>query len=250
MQTVRTGVNLELAAASDVLGIACELRPMAATLVPERREEITTEGGLELEGSGRGRGSWPRWTGCGRRASARRSSLRRTSVVIDAAATSASTPSSCTLASSPRRGGCARSGRSRRGDARARAPAARSDARPHARTSTSTPATASPTRTWRHVASIGEIEELNIGHSVVSRAVLVGMERAVREMKEEQPPIEPPAVDAGERAVPIEGLTYSGDAALERALALREVIDRATAHDPVARDVVDELFDLIRLARR
>jgi hypothetical protein len=66
----------------------------------------------------------------------------------------------------------------------------------------------------------------------------------------EQPPIEPPAVDAGERAVPIEGLTYSGDAALERALALREVIDRATAHDPVARDVVDELFDLIRLARR
>ena len=32
------------------------------------------------------------------------------------------------------------------------------------------------------VASIAEIEELNIGHSVVSRAVLVGMERAVREM--------------------------------------------------------------------
>jgi pyridoxine 5-phosphate synthase len=35
-----------------------------------------------------------------------------------------------------------------------------------------------------HVAAIGDIEELNIGHSVVSRAVLVGMERAVREMKE------------------------------------------------------------------
>jgi hypothetical protein len=48
MQTVRTGVNLELAAASDVLDIACELRPMEATLVPERREEITTEGGLAL----------------------------------------------------------------------------------------------------------------------------------------------------------------------------------------------------------
>src|SRR5690606_14062341 len=54
MQTVRTGVNLELAAASDVLEIACELAPMTATLVPERREEITTEGGLALEGeSGR-----------------------------------------------------------------------------------------------------------------------------------------------------------------------------------------------------
>jgi pyridoxine 5-phosphate synthase len=34
------------------------------------------------------------------------------------------------------------------------------------------------------VAAIEEIEELNIGHSVVSRAVLVGMERAVREMKD------------------------------------------------------------------
>jgi pyridoxine 5-phosphate synthase len=35
-----------------------------------------------------------------------------------------------------------------------------------------------------HIAAVEEIEELNIGHSVVSRAVLVGMERAVREMKE------------------------------------------------------------------
>jgi pyridoxine 5-phosphate synthase len=33
------------------------------------------------------------------------------------------------------------------------------------------------------VAAIPEIEELNIGHSVVSRAVLIGMQRAVREMK-------------------------------------------------------------------
>src|SRR6185436_2634961 len=34
------------------------------------------------------------------------------------------------------------------------------------------------------VAAIAEVEELNIGHSIVSRAVLVGMERAVREMKD------------------------------------------------------------------
>ena len=50
MQTVRTGVNLELAAASDILSLTCELRPMQATLVPENREEITTEGGLDLSG--------------------------------------------------------------------------------------------------------------------------------------------------------------------------------------------------------
>src|SRR5438045_4270298 len=48
MQIVRTGVNLELAAASDVVAIAVELKPMAATLVPENREEITTEGGLQV----------------------------------------------------------------------------------------------------------------------------------------------------------------------------------------------------------
>src|SRR5688572_24434657 len=48
METVRTGVNLELAASSEVVAIACELRPMQATLVPEKREEITTEGGLAL----------------------------------------------------------------------------------------------------------------------------------------------------------------------------------------------------------
>ncbi|HUP90015.1 MAG TPA: pyridoxine 5'-phosphate synthase, partial [Longimicrobiales bacterium] len=35
-----------------------------------------------------------------------------------------------------------------------------------------------------HVAQIDAIEELNIGHSVVSRAIFIGMERAVREMKE------------------------------------------------------------------
>src|SRR3990170_1673175 len=50
MDTVRTGVNLELAAVPAMVAIALELRPMAVTLVPERREEITTEGGLDLVG--------------------------------------------------------------------------------------------------------------------------------------------------------------------------------------------------------
>ncbi|MGH7584098.1 MAG: pyridoxine 5'-phosphate synthase, partial [Gemmatimonadales bacterium] len=45
---VRTVCNLELAAAGDIVSIACRLRPYQATLVPERREEITTEGGLDL----------------------------------------------------------------------------------------------------------------------------------------------------------------------------------------------------------
>src|SRR5919107_245209 len=44
-------LNLELATSADVVAIVCRLRPYQATLVPERREEITTEGGLDLSHS-------------------------------------------------------------------------------------------------------------------------------------------------------------------------------------------------------
>ena len=47
-QTVATRLNLELACDSEVLRIACEVKPHQATLVPERREEVTTEGGLDV----------------------------------------------------------------------------------------------------------------------------------------------------------------------------------------------------------
>ena len=48
MATVRTFVNLELAAEEEVLGLAEAWAPAQATLVPEKREELTTEGGLDL----------------------------------------------------------------------------------------------------------------------------------------------------------------------------------------------------------
>src|SRR5262245_36869638 len=41
-------LNLELATSGDIVGLACRLRPHQATIVPERREEVTTEGGLDL----------------------------------------------------------------------------------------------------------------------------------------------------------------------------------------------------------
>src|SRR5947209_1014602 len=41
-------LNLELAAADEILAIACQVKPDEATLVPERREELTTEGGLDV----------------------------------------------------------------------------------------------------------------------------------------------------------------------------------------------------------
>ena len=47
-ETVQTKLNLEMAINDDVMGIAVALAPHAACLVPERRQEITTEGGLEV----------------------------------------------------------------------------------------------------------------------------------------------------------------------------------------------------------
>jgi pyridoxine 5-phosphate synthase len=47
-ETVTVKLNLEMACAEEVLGIACQFRPDQATLVPERREEVTTEGGLDV----------------------------------------------------------------------------------------------------------------------------------------------------------------------------------------------------------
>ncbi|GAA4420743.1 pyridoxine 5'-phosphate synthase [Bremerella cremea] len=47
-QTVKVKLNLELATEADVVDIACRVKPDQATLVPERREEVTTEGGLDV----------------------------------------------------------------------------------------------------------------------------------------------------------------------------------------------------------
>ncbi len=175
METVRTGVNLELAAATNVLDIACDLRPMQATLVPERREEVTTEGGLALGDEG------VRTTTA--EAVERLSTAGiRTSLFID--------PDKRTLEISADLGVTAvelHTGEY----ANAADPAERDTqlARLSAATRTAVnlglAVHAGHGLTYENVtpvAAIARIEELNIGHSIVSRAVLVGMERAVREM--------------------------------------------------------------------
>lgn len=183
MRTVRTGVNLELAAGSDVMTIACELRPMTATLVPERREEITTEGGLALDGdSGRRTGDAVRTL----HASGIRTSLfiGPDLDVIDAAAalgveavelhTGEFAEAYKTVHTRDGRAAVQQEVTRLR---RAAAHAHGLDIAVHA----------GHGLTYENVAlvaAIGEIEELNIGHSIVSRAVLTGMERAVREMKD------------------------------------------------------------------
>ena len=177
METVRTGVNLELAAATDVLDIACELRPMQATLVPEKREEVTTEGGLALQDDGVRASTGvalARLADAGIRASLfidPDEELVRICADLGVDAIELHT------------GEYANTWSEAEGDAQLTRLA---DAAGLAK-SIGLDVHAGHGLTYKNVtpvAAIKSIEELNIGHSIVSRAVLVGMERAVREMGE------------------------------------------------------------------
>jgi len=50
-EVVRVKLNLEMATASEIVNIASEVKPQQATLVPEKRQELTTEGGLDVRGN-------------------------------------------------------------------------------------------------------------------------------------------------------------------------------------------------------
>ena len=49
-KTLKTRMNLEIAVTEEMLNIACEVKPTYVCLVPEKREELTTEGGLDVAG--------------------------------------------------------------------------------------------------------------------------------------------------------------------------------------------------------
>ncbi len=176
METARTGINLELAAAPDILELACELGPMQATLVPERREEVTTEGGLAL-GSAEVRAAM-------RDALVRLADAGiRTSLFIDPDERSVEASAGLGAhAVELHTGEYALAGPDGRAAQLDRLAAAARDAR-----AAGLAVHAGHGLTYENVvpvAAVPEIEELNIGHSVVARAVLVGLERAVREMGE------------------------------------------------------------------
>jgi pyridoxine 5-phosphate synthase len=164
-------LNLELATSPEIVSLACRLRPYQATLVPERREEITTEGGLDLSRPN------PRL----------REAIRR----LDEAGIRVSLfigPEPATLDAAKDLG----------------VPAVELHTGRYAHTwRESDRALEELRRAARHAADMGlfvhaghgltyrnvvpvaavpEIEELNIGHSVVSRAVMTGMRVAVEEM--------------------------------------------------------------------
>ncbi len=172
-QIVQTRLNMEMAATEEMQRIALEIRPDICTLVPEKREELTTEGGLEVasrvdklkEYIGR---------------------LREQGILVSLFVD----PDEKQIAASKKTGAdCveihtgsyanARAERGRDRECDKIAEAARLAASLGLRVGAGHGLNYVNTA---RIAAIPQVGELNIGHSIVSRASLVGMDRAVRDM--------------------------------------------------------------------
>jgi len=172
-ETVRTKLNLEMAATDEMAAIAREIKPDMVTLVPENRKELTTEGGLDVAGNSKG---------VSRTVKALRDAGIFVSLFIDpdteqiraAKSTGAEMVEIHT-------GAYAEAGKDseREKELRKIKKAVRKASELGLRVSAGhglNYVNSGP------VALIEGIEEFNIGHSIVSRALMVGFENAVREM--------------------------------------------------------------------
>lgn len=170
---LQTRVNLEMAATEEMVRIACEVRPPDCCLVPERRAEVTTEGGLDVVGHEGSLGPV-----CRRLAEAG----IRVSLFID--------PEPAQLDAAVRVGAPVvelHTGAyaDARGEHQARELKRIQDA---ARYGSGIGLTVHAGHGLNYqnvqaIAAIPQIVELNIGHAIVARAVIDGMATAVREMK-------------------------------------------------------------------
>jgi pyridoxine 5-phosphate synthase len=173
-ETVRTRLNLEMAATAEMVQIALEIKPDYVTLVPEKREEITTEGGLDVAGQ-----------------------LDRLKSVVDELQ-SAAIPVSLFIDPEPAQIEAAAQLKAKFIElhtgryAEAREPIQVQQEIANLAKGCEL-ASAAGIRInaghgltyWnvRPIACLPGMEELNIGHSIISRSVLVGIDRAIREMK-------------------------------------------------------------------
>ncbi|HKC79788.1 MAG TPA: pyridoxine 5'-phosphate synthase [Gemmatimonadaceae bacterium] len=171
-KSVSTYFNLEMACVAEMLELARKLKPQQVTLVPERREEITTEGGLDITADpARIRNAIDALSDAG----------IRVSLFID--------PTRAAVEQAKKLGVPAielhTGSYSHRPKSDATVEALRDSARRGADLGLAVHAGHGlNVRNVGPVASIPEIEELNIGHSIISRAVFVGIDRAVKEMRE------------------------------------------------------------------
>lgn len=168
-------LNLEMATVDAIVDIACTVRPDEATLVPERREELTTEGGLDV---------------VAHQAAVARAVQRLKGAGIEVAVfvdpdlrqiEAAKLVGAAAVEIQTARYSEARTGRDHDNELRALREATQfaKEHGLHVHMGHGL-----NYHNVQAVCRIAGVEELNIGHSIVSRAVLVGMERAVREMKE------------------------------------------------------------------
>ncbi len=173
-EIVQTKLNLEMAATEEMQRIALEVKPDFSTLVPEKREELTTEGGLEVAS----------------RVDFMKSYISRlqqagitVSLFID--------PDEKQIAASKKSGADwvelhtgayanAKTEKDRDREFVKITEAARLAAGLRLRVGAGHGLNYVNVQ---RIAGIPEVEELNIGHSIISRAALVGLERAVREMR-------------------------------------------------------------------
>lgn len=174
-QTVRTHLNLEMAATDEMVKIALEIQPDYVTLVPERREEVTTEGGLDIAGQ-----------------------LDRMKQVVGTLQ-AAGIPVSLFIDADERQIQASAATQARFIELHTGQYAEAHDEASRAKELSILEAgcrqaieqglrvNAGHGLTYWNVypvACLTGMEELNIGHTIISRAVLVGLERAVREMKQ------------------------------------------------------------------
>jgi pyridoxine 5-phosphate synthase len=173
-ETVRTRLNLEMAATAEMVQIALEIKPDYVTLVPEKREEVTTEGGLDVAGQ-----------------------LDRLKSIVDRLQ-SAAIPVSLFIDPEPAQIEAAAQLKAKFIElhtgryAEAREPIQVQQEIANLAKGCEL-ASAAGIRInaghgltyWnvRPIACLPGMEELNIGHSIISRSVLVGIDRAIREMK-------------------------------------------------------------------
>ena len=174
--TITTILNLELATAGDIVSLAASLKPHQATFVPERREEITTEGGLDLTLAG-GMPD-PRLVSS---IDTLRDAGIRISLFIDPDSHSIERAAELKVdAVELHTGDYANHYRD------SSAPLERLVRAVAEATGAGLAVHAGHGLTYQNVtavAAIRDIEELSIGHSVVSRSIMVGMEAAVGEMR-------------------------------------------------------------------
>jgi len=172
-EVIKVPLNLEMAATDEILEIALDVRPRQATLVPEKREEVTTEGGLDLEKTAEGlRGVIKK--------------LRENGVLVSLFVD----PEPVAVEMAKGLGADAvelHTGRYAEGYLKGDWETAFKELEEVSRLSAEIglQTFAGHGLTYQNVfkvAAIPQIEELNIGHSIISRAVTVGLGQAIREM--------------------------------------------------------------------